>query len=61
MPAPGTAIMQGDSEAGELLSGRDGRAMALLRLDAVERAAEGATLTAGEARITPERPAWMKP
>jgi hypothetical protein len=61
MPAPGTAIMLDGSEAGELLSGRDGRAMALLRLDAVERAAEGATLTAGDAQVTPEQPAWMKP
>ena len=57
---PGTAIMQGDSEAGELLSSRDGRGLALLRLDAVELAQNGADLMAGAARVTPEKPGWMK-
>ncbi len=58
--APGTTIMQGASEAGELLSSRDGRGLALLRLDAVEAAQNGADLMAGAARITPEKPGWMK-
>ena len=60
LPAPGTAITQDGADAGELLSGRDGRALALLRLDAVERAAEGASLRAGAARVVPEKPEWMK-
>jgi folate-binding protein YgfZ len=38
MPAPGTAIMSGEDEVGEIRSGRDGAALALLRLDAFERA-----------------------
>ena len=58
---PGSAIMQGESEAGELLSSRDGRGLALLRLEAVEAArSNGAGLMAGAARITPEKPGWMK-
>jgi folate-binding protein YgfZ len=60
MPAPGTAITLAGGEVGELFSGRDGRALALLRLDAVEAAAKGARLSAGDARITPETPAWRK-
>jgi len=53
--APGTAITQDGSEAGEMLSARDGRGLALLRLDAVE-----ADLKAGAAHIKPEKPTWMK-
>jgi hypothetical protein len=37
LPEPGTAIMAGDDEVGELRSGRDGAALALLRLDAVDK------------------------
>jgi folate-binding protein YgfZ len=35
-PAPGAMLMAGDLRAGEVLSGRDGRAMALVRLDRLE-------------------------
>lgn len=38
MPAPGTAIMSGDDEVGEIRSGRDGAALAILRSDAIEKA-----------------------
>ena len=59
--APGTAITQDGSEAGEMLSARDGRGLALLRLDAVAAAQKsGADLKAGAALIKPERPGWMK-
>jgi hypothetical protein len=59
--APGTEITQDGSEAGEMLSARDGRGLALLRLDAVEAAqSKGADLKAGAALIRPEKPAWMK-
>lgn len=59
--APGTAIMQDGNEAGEMLSARDGRGLALLRLDAVEAAqTNGAELKAGAARLKPEKPRWMK-
>ncbi len=61
IPAPGTIVTLDGSEAGELYSGRDGRALALLRLDAVDAAANGATLLAGDARVTPEKPRWMQP
>jgi folate-binding Fe-S cluster repair protein YgfZ len=56
----GTPVMLGNEEAGELRSGRDGRALALLRLDAAEAAAKGTPLLAGGARVTPEKPSWMK-
>jgi folate-binding Fe-S cluster repair protein YgfZ len=56
LPAAGTPVMLGNEEAGELRSGRDGRALALLRLDA---ATGGGALMAGNARVTPERPSWM--
>jgi folate-binding protein YgfZ len=60
LPPPGTPVMQGAEEAGEMRTGRDDRALALLRLDAVESAASGgAALTAGEARLTPVRPRWL--
>ena len=59
LPAPGTPVMLGDKEAGEIRSGTGGHALALLRLEEVARAeAEGGGLTAGEARITPVKPAW---
>jgi folate-binding protein YgfZ len=50
MPAPGTAILSGDDEVGEMRSGRDGTALAVLRLDALDKA-----LRAGEAQVTPTR------
>jgi folate-binding protein YgfZ len=59
LPPPDTPVMLGAEEAGEMRSGRDGVALALLRLDAVEKAAAGATLTAGEARLTVLKPEWM--
>ncbi|HXR87308.1 MAG TPA: folate-binding protein [Stellaceae bacterium] len=59
--APGTAITQEGSEAGEMLSGRDGRGLALLRLEAVEAAQKsGADLKAGAAIIRPQKPDWLK-
>jgi hypothetical protein len=60
LPAPGTAITRDGAEAGELLSGRDGHALALLRLDAVAAAAGGAALVAGTARVVPAQPDWVK-
>ena len=54
MPEPGTPILAGGKEVGEIRGGLADRAIALLRLEALE--AEG--LTAAEARIAPERPDW---
>ncbi len=59
MPEPGTAVMQGDKTAGEMRSGHDGVGLAMLRSADVEAAlAGGATLSAGEAALTPEKPDW---
>jgi folate-binding protein YgfZ len=55
IPAPGTIIRMGDAEAGELRSGRDGIALALLRLDAV---ASGQALEADGAPVKPLKPGW---
>jgi hypothetical protein len=49
-PQPGTKVLSGEVEAGELRSSREGRGLALLRLDL---ARDGASLTAGGARIVP--------
>jgi len=52
-------VMQGDKTAGEMRSGRDGVGLAMLRSADVEAAlAGGATLSAGEAALTPEKPDW---
>jgi folate-binding protein YgfZ len=57
LPAPGTPVTDAAGAAqGELRSGRDGRAMALLRLAALD----GRALTAGETRIAPDVPGWVK-
>lgn len=54
-PAFGTEVLAGELRAGEVLSGRDGRAMALLRLDRIEDAA----LTADGRPVAVDRPAWI--
>jgi tRNA-modifying protein YgfZ len=59
LPAPGTEVALDGKEAGEMRSGHGSRALALLRLEAVEKAlAEGRPLTAGEARLKPLKPDW---
>ena len=55
MPMPGTLITLDGAEAGEMLSGRDGHALALLKLDAI-----GGALAAGDATIAAAKPDWMK-
>jgi folate-binding protein YgfZ len=60
-PAPGTPIMAGEEEAGEMRSASGGLGLALLRLDAVDKAlAEGAALSAGAARLHPGKPGWFR-
>ena len=54
-PAFGAEVLAGTLRAGEVLSGRDGRAMALLRLDRVE----GADLTADGRAVSVDWPAWV--
>jgi folate-binding protein YgfZ len=53
-PVPGTEVLNGDLRAGEVLSGRDGAAMALVRLDRIEGA-----LTADGRAVTVRRPEWL--
>jgi folate-binding protein YgfZ len=58
-PQPGTPVLLDGQEAGEMRSARDGLGLALLRLEMVEQAErEGRPLMAGEARLTPVKPAW---
>jgi len=54
-PAFGTEVLAGELRAGEVLSGRDGRAMALLRLDRIE----GAALTVDGRPVSVDRPEWV--
>jgi folate-binding Fe-S cluster repair protein YgfZ len=55
-PEPGVQILLEGKDAGTMRSARDGRGLALLRLEALD----GGVLTAGEARLTPRLPAWMR-
>jgi len=57
-PAPGTAIRQNGKEVGELRSHRDGKGIALLRLEAIDRADE-TPLSAEEATIRPRPLPWL--
>lgn len=54
-PAFGAEVLAGTLRAGEVLSGRDGRAMALLRLDRIE----GAALTVDGRAVRVEHPDWL--
>ena len=54
-PAFGAEVLAGELRAGEVLSGRDGRAMALLRLDRIE----GADLTVDDRPVRVDRPDWL--
>ena len=54
-PAFGAQVLAGTLRAGEVLSGRDGRAMALLRLDRIE----GADLTVDDRPVSVDRPEWL--
>jgi folate-binding protein YgfZ len=54
-PAPGTEVLNGELRAGEVLSGGEGQAFALLRLDR----ALGAELTVDGRPARAEVPTWM--
>jgi folate-binding protein YgfZ len=61
LPQPGTPVTLDGQEAGEIRSGRDTLALALLRLEMVDEAAKnGAPLVAGGARVIPTKPAWAR-
>jgi hypothetical protein len=57
LPAPGTPVLGDGREVGAIRSGRDGIALALLRIEAAEA---GGTLTCGAAALRPLIPAWMR-
>jgi folate-binding protein YgfZ len=54
-PAPGSEVLAGDLRAGEVLSGAEGRAIALLRLDRIETG--GLMVDMRAVRV--ERPTWF--
>jgi folate-binding protein YgfZ len=56
-PVPGTVVTADGREAGEMRSSRDGLGLALLRTEAMF---EGKGLMAGDARLIPVRPGWMR-
>jgi hypothetical protein len=59
LPAPGTPVMFEGKEAGEIRSGVEGAALALMRLEYLDRAAaSGQPFTAADARITAHKPDW---
>jgi hypothetical protein len=59
-PAPGTPLLLGDKDAGEMRSAAGDLGLALIRLDALAEAeANGTALTAGAARLTPRKPDWL--
>ncbi len=60
-PEPGTPVMQGGKEAGEVRSSQaaedGGIGLALMRLDALENSTD---LKAGDVKVTPSKPDWVK-
>ena len=58
LPEPGTPILSGNKTVGEIRSGRNHRALALIRLDAIND--ENQILRAGSAIVIPQKPAWAK-
>ena len=58
-PPPGTQVLLGEKDAGELRSALDGKGLALLRLEQLERVLQGdGVLKAGDATLTPHKPDW---
>ena len=55
-PAPGTIVYADGRDVGEVRSSRDGRGLALLRIDALGNR----RLTAGDAIVAPETLDWMR-
>jgi tRNA-modifying protein YgfZ len=61
LPAPGTAVIAGERELGNLMTGQGNRALALVRLDRLAEAESAhASITAGQAIVTLHRPGWLR-
>ena len=58
LPAAGTPVMLDSKTVGEVRSGRDGRALALMRLEYLDNA--DASFTAGGAAVAPKKPDWAE-
>lgn len=57
LPAPGTPVRLGEKDAGEMRSGMQTRALAMLRLEDLDRAEkEQITFTAGDTMVVPRKP-----
>ena len=60
LPEPGTLVIFGEKEAGEIRSGVGNAAMALLRLNVLEEWSRlGGELTAGSSSVVPQKQNWM--
>jgi len=57
LPEPGTPVFAGETEAGAIRSGRAGRALAVLRTEAV---GAGVPLRCGDAALFPIRLSWIE-
>lgn len=58
-PPPGTQVLMGDKDAGEMRTALDGKGIALLRLERLDQALSGdGVLKAGTATLTPRKPDW---
>ncbi len=61
LPAPGTPVMLGDVEAGEMRSGQGENGLALIRLEQFETASQsGQDLSAEGAILHPVKPDWAE-
>ncbi|WP_439579062.1 CAF17-like 4Fe-4S cluster assembly/insertion protein YgfZ [Elioraea sp.] len=56
LPEPGTPVLRDGAELGTIRSGREARALAVLRLEAIR---SGDPLACGAATLRPEVPGWM--
>ena len=56
LPPPGTAVLSDGIEVGTMRSGREQAGLAVLRLDALDRA-----LACGAATLAPRLPSWLRP
>lgn len=58
-PPPGTPVLLDGKDAGEMRTAADGRGLALLRLEQLDKALQGeGQLKAGDATLTPRKPDW---
>jgi folate-binding protein YgfZ len=57
-PEPGTPLMLDGKEAGEMRGAADGRGLAMIRLEYLDKMGAGGALTAGDSLVTPHKPGW---